>query len=477
MNLGEREILAHAAGQAMDYLAGLPERHVGATAGADELMKLLGGPLPERPASPTETIDLLGRAAAEGGVVASSGPRYFGYVVGGTLPVAIAADWITTAWDQNSGIFDLGPAVATAEHIAAGWLIDLLGLPADTSVGFPTGCAMAHVTALAAARHHVLAAAGWDVERRGLQSAPPIHIVVGEQRHLTIDLALRYLGFGTDQVHVVPADGEGRLRVEELEHVLADCHGPTIVCAQMGDVNSGAIDPVGDISDIAHRHSAWVHVDGAFGLWAAASPALRHLVAGVERADSWATDAHKWLNVPYDCGLVFVAHPQAHQAAMLHTRADYLPAGVPGERDPIEWVPELSRRARSLPVWAALRTLGRTGVADIIDRCCANTRRFVTKLESLPQVQILNDAVLNQVLVRFGDDDTLTRKVITQLQTGGVCWFGATTWHGVLAMRISVTSWRTTESDVDRTVEEIGKTLARVRGTASAPPPPATGSA
>lgn len=458
----------------MDYLAGLSERHVGATAGADELMKLLGGTLPEGPASPAETIDLLGRAAAEGGVVASSGPRYFGYVVGGTLPVAIAADWITTAWDQNSGIFDLGPAVATAEHIAAGWLIDLLGLPSGTSVGFPTGCAMAHVTALAAARHDVLAKIGWDVERRGLQGAPTIHLVVGEQRHLTIDLALRYLGFGTDQLHVVPADGEGRLRAGELEGVLADCDGPTIVCAQIGDVNSGAIDPVAEICDIAHRHSAWVHVDGAFGLWAAASPALRHLVAGTERADSWATDAHKWLNVPYDCGLVFVAHPRAHQAAMLHTRADYLPAGTPGERDPIEWVPELSRRARSLPVWAALRTLGRTGVAAMIEGCCANARRFVTGIEAVPHAEILNDAVLNQVLVRFGDDDTVTRGVIKKLQTGGTCWFGETTWGGRVAMRISVTSWRTTESDVDRTVEEIRRALAEVApaGAPSASPSP-----
>ncbi|MET7289771.1 aminotransferase class V-fold PLP-dependent enzyme [Streptomyces sp. NPDC005573] len=465
MNRGEREILARAAGQAMDYLAGLPRRHVGATAGADELMKLLGGPLPEHPAPPADTIDLLGRAAAEGGVVASSGPRYFGYVVGGTLPVAIAADWITTAWDQNSGIFDLGPAAATAEHIAAGWLIDLLGLPAHTSVGFPTGCAMAHLTALAAARHHVLAQAGWDMERRGLHQAPPLRILVGEQRHLTVDLALRNLGFGTDQIHVVPSDPEGRMRPDDLEHLLAAADGPAIVCAQIGDVNTGAIDPVGDICDIAHRHSAWVHVDGAFGLWAAASPTLRPLVAGTERADSWATDAHKWLNVPYDCGLVFVAHPQAHQAAMLHTRADYLPAGVPGERDPIEWVPELSRRARSLPVWAALRTLGRTGVADMIDRCCAHARSFVTQLRDLPHVRILNDAVLNQVLVRFGDDDTLTRKVIAQLQAGGVCWFGETTWDGAVAMRISVTSWRTAQADVDRTVEEIRTVLTRLTTT------------
>ncbi|MDG9703212.1 aminotransferase class V-fold PLP-dependent enzyme [Streptomyces sp. DH37] len=466
----ETELLTYAAGQAMDYLAGLPTRRVGATAGAEELTKLLGGPLPEAPTAPAETVDLLTRAANEGGVVASSGPRYFGYVVGGTLPVALAADWIAGAWDQNSGVFDLGPAVATAEHIAAGWLLDLLGLPAGTSVGFPTGCAMAHVTALAAARHQVLTGVGWDVERRGLREAPRVDVVVGEQRHLTVDLALRHLGFGTDQLRVVPADDEGRMRLDELESVLADCDGPTIVCAQVGDVNTGAIDPVGEICDLSHRHGAWVHVDGAFGMWAAASPALRHLVAGIERADSWATDAHKWLNVPYDCGLVFVAHPHAHRTAMLHARTDYLPPGTPAERDPIEWVADFSRRARSLPVWAALRSLGRSGVADLIDRCCANARRFAELLDALPGAEVLNEVTLNQVLVRFGDDDGVTQDVIARLQAGGVCWFGGTRWGGRAAMRVSVTSWRTTAADVDRTVEEIRNAVAAATATASPDP-------
>jgi len=470
MTHAEREFLAHAADQAMDYLAGLSERHVGATAGVGELMKLLGGPLPDQPASPSDTIDLLRQAAAEGGVVASSGPRYFGYVVGGTLPVSIAADWIATAWDQNSGIFDLGPAVATAEHIAAEWLIDLLGLPTDASVGFPTGCAMAHMTALAAARHHVLARTGWDVEHHGLQGAPTVRVIVGEQRHLTVDLALRYLGFGTDQLTVVPADEQGRMRVEHLRHALAGHDGPVIVIAQAGDVNSGAVDPLGEICDVAHGRDAWVHVDGAFGMWAAASPRLRHLVAGVERADSWATDAHKWLNVPYDCGLVFVARPAVHQAAMLHARADYLPAGTAGERDSIEWVPELSRRARSLPVWAALRTLGRSGVAEMIDGCCDHARRFAERLAAMPHADVLNDVVLNQVLVRFGEDDTVTRQVIAQLQESGVCWFGETTWGGHVTMRISVTSWRTTTADVDRTVDEIQRALTQVTG----PPNPSS---
>jgi glutamate/tyrosine decarboxylase-like PLP-dependent enzyme len=451
----DKDLLELAAGQAIDYLRSLSDRPVVEAADAGRLLEMLGGPLPADPTPGAETIEMLGRVAAEGGVVASSGPRYFGFVVGGTLPVSIAADWLTSAWDQNSGAFDLGPATATAELVAAQWLIDLFGLPADTSVGFPTGCTMGHVTALAAARHHVLAKAGWDVEREGLQGAPRVHVIAGAQRHLTIDLALRYLGFGTGHVRVVPADGQGRMRVDELAGILADCDGPTIVCAQAGDVNSGAIDPVAEICELAHRNSAWVHVDGAFGLWAAASPALRPLVAGIESADSWAADAHKWLNVPYDSGLVFVAHPEAHRAAMQNERAGYLPVGAADKRDGIEWVPELSRRARGIPVWAALRTLGRSGVAEMIERCCAMARRFADRLAAIPGVEVLNEVVLNQVLVRFGDDDAVTRDVIARLQAGGVCWFGGTTWAGRAAMRISVSSWQTTAADVDRSVEAI----------------------
>ncbi|MFL6139510.1 MAG: pyridoxal phosphate-dependent decarboxylase family protein [Frankiaceae bacterium] len=453
-----------AARHAIDYLTGLPDRHVGATAGAKELLGLLGGPLPDEPTDATGTIELLSRAAEQGGVVASSGPRYFGFVVGGTLPAAIAADWLVSAWDQNSGVFDLGPAVAVAEHVASEWLVDVLGLPAGTSVGFPTGCTMAHVTALAAARHQVLAKVGWDVERDGLHGAPEVHVIAGSQRHLTLDLALRYVGFGTERTKVVPSDDQGRMLPGALAEIIAGCQGPTIVCTQVGDVNSGAIDPVAQIIDIAHRHGAWVHVDGAFGLWAAASPALRPLVAGVEAADSWACDAHKWLNVPYDCGLVLVAEPEVHRAAMLNTRAGYLPDPTPGERDPIEWVPELSRRARSLPVWAALRTLGRSGLAELIERCCAMARRFADQLADVPGAEVLNEVVLNQVLVRFGGDDAVTKEVIARLQAGGACWFGGTSWGGRTAMRISVSSWRTGPDDVDRTVEEIRAAVTAVTG-------------
>jgi glutamate/tyrosine decarboxylase-like PLP-dependent enzyme len=459
----DEALLRLAAGHATEYLGTLQTRPAGATAGPAELEPLLGGALPQRPAPAAEAIELLARAAREGGVVASSGPRYFGFVVGGTLPVSIAADWLVSAWDQNCGVYDLGPAVATAEYATARWLVELFGLPEGTSVGFPTGCAMAHLTALAAARHRVLAEAGWDVERDGLQGAPTVHVVTSAQRHLTVDRALRFLGLGAGRTKTVPTDGEGRMRTEPLRAVLAGCDGPTIVCTQVGDVNSGAIDPVGEICDIAHEHGAWVHVDGAFGLWAAASPALRPRLAGFERADSWASDAHKWLNVPYDCGLVFVRRAEEHRAAMLDARASYLPDPVPGERDPIEWVPDFSRRARSVPVWAALRTLGREGVAEQVERCCALARRFATRLGALPGVEVLNEVALNQVLVRFGADDAVTRRVIDRLQERGVCWFGGTSWAGRAAMRISVTSWRTTEADVDVTIAEIRDVLAEVR--------------
>ncbi|GAA3458645.1 pyridoxal phosphate-dependent decarboxylase family protein [Saccharothrix longispora] len=460
----ERAPLDLAYRQAVDYLTGLRERPVGATAGLDELIELLGGPMPENSLPAVDTIKLLGEAVERGGIPAASGPRFFGYVTGGTLPVAVAADWLVAAWDQTASLYNLSPAISVAEHVAGDWLVDLFGLPPGTSVGFPTGCTMAHLTALAAARNHLLGQRGWDVEKHGLREAPEIEVIAGAQHHMTIDLALRYLGFGSGRVRVVPVDERGRMRVDELARVLADCTSPPIVCAQIGDVNSGAIDPVGEICDLAHRYGAWVHVDGAFGLWAAASPSLRPLVEGVERADSWACDAHKWLNVPYDCGIVFVTRPDAHRAAMLNERAGYLPAERPGERDAIEWVPDFSRRARSLPVWAALRTLGKAGVADLVDRCCALTRRFAEQLAEIEGVELLNDVVLNQVMVRFGDDDAVTRDVIARVQASGECWFGGTVWYGRAAMRVSVVSWRTTEDDVDRSVKVIRTAVAAAAG-------------
>jgi glutamate/tyrosine decarboxylase-like PLP-dependent enzyme len=449
--------LETAAAHATRFLRGLPERPVAARAGAEELRARLGGPLPEHPSGPAEVVAQLAKLADDG-LVASAGPRYFGFVVGGSLPAALAADWLAAAWDQNAGLFVLGPAAATVEDVAAGWLTELLGLPATATCGFVTGGLGANFGGLAAARNHVLARAGWDVERDGLVGAPPVEVVVGAERHVTIDVTLRYLGLGSGRVRVVPADDQGRMDAAALPEVLAASKGPTIVCAQAGNVNSGAFDPLPAICAAGHDHGAWVHVDGAFGLWAGASPALRHLVAGVEQADSVATDAHKWLNVPYDSGLVFVAHPQAHLAAFAKV-ASYLTPAQGGERDPDGFVPEASRRARGFPVWAALRSLGRSGVAELVERCCGHARRFADALAAADGVEVLNQVVLNQVLVRFpdpgGDHDGRTREVIRRVQAGGTLWLGGTTWHGMAAMRISVSNWSTTDADVDRSVAAI----------------------
>jgi glutamate/tyrosine decarboxylase-like PLP-dependent enzyme len=449
--------LEEAAAHAVQFLRGLPDRHVGSRADAEALRARLGGPLPEGPTDPAEVVAQLAKLADDG-LVASAGPRYFGFVVGGGLPAAVAADWLAATWDQNAGLFVLSPAAATVEEVAAGWLVDLLGLPAATTTGFVSGGTMANFTGLAAARHHVLAAAGWDVERDGLIGAPPVEIVVGAERHVTIDVALRYLGFGSGRLRVVPADGQGRMRADLLAGTLAALKGPTIVCAQAGNVNTGAVDPLGPICDAAAERGAWVHVDGAVGLLAAASPSHRHLLAGLERADSLAADAHKWLNVPYDSGLAFVTRPDAHQAAFVKAAAYFVP-GQAGERDADAFTPEASRRARGLPVWAALRSLGRSGVAELVDRCCRHARRFADALGHADGVEVLNEVVLNQTLVRFpepgGDHDGRTREVVRRVQDDGTLWLGGTTWHGMAAMRISVSNWSTTDEDVDRSVEAI----------------------
>jgi glutamate/tyrosine decarboxylase-like PLP-dependent enzyme len=323
---------------------------------------------------------------------------------------------------------------------------------------------MAHVTALAAARHHVLERAGWDVARDGLQGAPRIRVLVGGQRHVTLDRALRLLGFGSAQIEPLAVDGEGRLLASAVREALAGEDGPVIVNAQAGDVNTGGFDPIAEIADAVGDTGAWLHVDGAFGLWAAASPRHRHLVDGVERADSWATDGHKWLNVPYDCGIAFCAHPDAHRAAMA-VRASYLvQSDDGGPRDPVDWTPEFSRRARAFPVYAALRSLGRSGVADLVDRCCAHARRFAELLGAEDGVELLNDVVLNQVLVRFGDDDETTRAVVRRVQEDGTCWLSGSEWRGRAVMRISVSSWRTTEEDVERSAAAILEAAAAVSG-------------
>jgi len=448
--------LGEAFEHAVTYLDCLPDRPVRPDADLSQLRDALGGPLPDAPQQAAGVVAELA-AAAEPGVIASGSGRFFGFVVGGATPAALAADWLASAWDQNAGLYVLGPAAAVVEEVAGAWAAELLGLPPNASFGFVTGAQMANFTGLAAGLHAVLGRAGWDVSSAGLWGAPRVRVLAGESRHGTIDRALRFLGVGTAAIEPIPADGQGRMRVDALAAALDD--RPAIVCAQVGNVNTGAVDPVGEISDLAHRHGAWVHVDGAFGLWAAASPQLRPLVAGVERADSWATDAHKWLNVPYDCGLVFCADPAAHRAAM-GARAGYLIHGAAGERDALDHNPEHSRRARGFTVYAALRALGRRGVAHLVERSCALARRFADQLGVVPDVEILNDVVLNQVLVRFptGSDresDELTRSVVDLVQRDGTCWCSGTVWQGRAAMRISVSNWSTDEADVDRSVAAI----------------------
>jgi glutamate/tyrosine decarboxylase-like PLP-dependent enzyme len=380
-------------------------------------------------------------------------------VIGGNLPAALAADWLVSAWDQNAGVYALSPMVSVIEEITAGWLKSLAGLPSQMSVGFVTGCQMASFTGLAAARHHVLREAGWDVEARGLIGAPKVTIVTSDESHYTIFLALRLLGLGDKTAIRIPTDEQGRMRAGELAKTLETISGPCIVCAQAGNVNTGAFDPLDEIADIvkAHPSKPWLHVDGAFGLWAAASPARAHLVKGIHRADSVASDAHKWLNVPYDCGLVFTSHPEAHRSAMSLAAAYIVATDV--ERDPHEFTPEESRRGRAVPVYAALRSLGRDGIGDLIERNCRLAARMASNLSKQPGIRILNDVVLNQVLVRFekdgADADQLTKDVIAGVQQEGTCWLGGTTWHGMSAMRVAVSNWSTTDADIDRSAEAI----------------------
>lgn len=447
--VNERELLHRAADHAADFIDTLGERPIRAQASVEELIATLGGPLPEAGIDDAAVVDSLAEAA-EPGLVGMASGRYFGFVIGGAVPAALAADWLTSAWDQNPGLYAAGPAAAVVEDVARGWLAELLGLPQDVSVAYVTGCQMAHVTALAAARHHVLAQAGWDVAAEGLAGSPPIRVVVGAKRHVTIDRALRLLGIGAASLQLVPADDQGRILVDELP----DLGGrPTIVCGQAGEVNTGAFDDFDAIADAANAGGAWFHLDGAFGLWAAASPELSHLLHGADRADSWATDAHKWLNVPYDSGIAFCAHEDAHRAAMSVTASYLVQAKDDRMRDAVDWTPEFSRRARGFPIYAAIRSLGRSGISDLVQRCCAHARLFA-ELLAAGGATILNDVALNQVLVRFGDGEE-TRAVIARVQQDGTCWLGGTDWLGEHAMRISVSNWRTTTRDVERSAAAI----------------------
>jgi glutamate/tyrosine decarboxylase-like PLP-dependent enzyme len=451
------DALSHALAIARIYLATRGDRAVWPTSTLAELRAALDGPLPADPIDPTTVIDELARAA-EPGLVATTGPRYFGFVTGGALPATVAAEWLTATWDQNAGLYVMSPAASIVEEVAGRWLIELLGVVPGSSVAFVTGAHMANVTALAAARHGLLRRAGWDVEADGLQDAPKLRVIVGNEAHVSVTGALRLLGIGSRQLVRVLADDQGRMRPDALAHAIAGSSAPTIVCAQAGNVNTGAFDPLEEIADIASRAGAWLHVDGAFGLWAGASPSFRHHVRGIERADSCATDAHKWLNVPYDSGLAFVAHPAAHQATM-SVNAAYLARSPEEPREPMDWTPESSRRARGFAVYAALRSLGRSGVADLVERCCRLARRFAERLREERTIRILNDVVLNQVLVRIeppgGDADLATRDAIRLVQDERVCWLGGTRWHDMDAMRISVSNWSTTDEDVDRSVASI----------------------
>ena len=462
-----RTLLHQTADLAADFLEGIGSRPVGASATHDALLEAFGGLLPERGEAPGEIVSDLA-AIADPGLIASTGPRYFGFVIGGSLPSALAADWLTSAWDNNAGLYAIGPAASVAEEVAAGWLVDLFGLPVGSSVGFSTGATMASFTALAAGRHRVLERAGWNVEEDGLTGAPPIAVVVGEEAHVTIHVSLQMLGLGRSRVHRVAADGQGRMRPDALRDTVSRLAGPVLVSAQAGNVNTGAFDPLPEIVHAVRAlPNAWLHVDGAFGLWAAVTPSLRPLVAGIAEADSWTTDAHKWLNVPYDSGIAIVRDAAAHHAAMTLGAAYYVETKG-AERDPYNWVAESSRRARGFAIYAALRELGRDGLAAMIDRCCAIARRMADGLRDAPGVTILNDVVLNQVLVRFAPPssdgasppdeaaiDAFTREVIAAVQADGTCWLGGTTWHGMAAMRISVSNWSTTEADADLSVSAI----------------------
>ena len=453
----EAALLRRTAELAAAYLDGLPDRPVHPYAPLAELREALGGPLPEEASEPLDVIEDLA-TRADAGIVANQGGRYFGFVTGGSLPAALAADWLVSTWDQNALFAVMSPAAIVIEETAGRWVADLLGVPSTASFAFTTGCQMAHVTCLAAARHHVLAEAGWDVAEQGVAGGPPLRVVVGAQRHATLDRALRLLGVGRNQIVAVESDGQGCMRVDALRSALGELEPPLVVCAQAGEVNTGAFDDLEAATDAAAAAGAWLHVDGAFGLWAAASPTLAHLARGHARADSWALDGHKWLNVPYDCGIAFCARPDAHRAAM-GTAAAYYVLDPDAAREPSDWTPESSRRARSIPVYAAIRQLGRTGVAELVDRCCAHARAIAKGLVRIQGCELLNEVVLNQVLFRFEDEDR-TRSILTAVQHGGEAWLGGTTWDGRAAIRLSVSGWRTTEDDVARTVRAFEQAAA-----------------
>jgi len=446
-----RALLQRTADLAADFLDSLEERPVFPHVSVEELRAALHVPLSDEPMDPKQVVEELA-AAAEPGLVAMPSGRYFGFVIGGGLPAALAADWLTSTWDQNAGLYVGGPSASVIEQVVREWVCDLTGLPPDSSIGLVTGTQMGSVTALAAARFRVLDRAGWDVSRDGLAGGPRVRVLVGGQRHITIDRALRLLGLGVPET--VAADAQGRMDAGALRSALRSSAGPTIVCAQAGEVNTGAFDPFDEIADATAEHGAWLHVDGAFGLWAAASPRFRELLRGVERADSWITDAHKWLNVPYDSALVLCSDPEAHRAAMTVSASYLIQDDTRLMRDQVDWVPEFSRRARGFAVYAALRSLGRSGLTELVDRTCDCARRFAEGIVGLPGVELLNDVVLNQVLFRF-ETDAQTDDVLHRVQEAGEVWMSGTTWNGRRAIRLSVSNWQTTDEEIELALQSF----------------------
>jgi len=458
---GYESVLKIANDRALRFLAELPERPIRERASADELRRSLDRELPEAGEDPAKVVEELADAA-EPGLVALGSPRYFGFVVGGAMPAALGADWLATAWDQIGSLYVCGPSASVAEDVAGRWLLDLVGLPGSAGFGLTTGGTMANFSGIAAARHSVLERVGWDVEGRGLQGAPKVRVLVGEHAHATIFVALKMLGLGSETAISVKADEAGRMIPAELAAALERGEGPAIVCAQAGEVNTGCFDPIDELAEVCERHGAWLHVDGAVGLWVAASPELRHLTKGLERADSWSTDAHKWLNVPYDSGFIAVKDPAALREAM-RISAPYLKPAE-DERDSYQYVPESSRRARGFALYAALRSLGRQGVADLVERTSGLARVMAAELEADPALDLLNEVVINQVLVGIsGDaDGEATTAAVERIQADGTCWLAGTRWRGRPAIRISVCNWRTTEDDINRTAAVIREAVGAV---------------
>ena len=459
-----KDLLDRTVAHATRYLETVDSRPLAATASLDELRARLAKPLPEGPTEPEQVIDALVRDT-EGGILGSTSGRFFGWVTGGTLPVALAADWLTSAWDQNGASNLTAPAEAVIEEVCGDWAKQLLGIPASASFALVTGSQMAHTTAFASARHRLLGDRGWNVEEKGLAGAPPLRVLTTENRHESIIRAVRLLGIGSDAIGYVRGDNRGRMTMAELERALRQAgDAPTIVSLQAGDLHTGNFDPFEEACRIAHDHRAWVHVDGAFGLWAATSRKYRHLLAGAEKADSWATDGHKWLNLPFDSGFVFVADAAAHRAAFAQSTSYSIP--VEQLRNQKDWNPEWSRRGRGFTAYAAIHALGRSGIAEIVDRCCACADRLVAGIGGLAGAEIVARPVINQGLVRFlardGDHDRRTDEMIKRIQAKGVAWFGGATWRGMRVMRISVCNWATTDRDVDASIASVREALAEI---------------